>query len=571
MALKSGKTIISIDVGIDSMKAVLLGQEGDEFQCLGTMVKQLSRDTDTSASFFEGIKDVYAKFGRHSKRAVLVIPERMVQYKFIDKPEMPLDQLRHVVDNEMKMTLPSAQSNIATVENDKIDYLYASLGQIVSGNAKKNHLMSVFASLSSLNDLVTLFKKAGLSLEGAYTIPQVIHEFLTVELGLESEETPGQVAVINLGASANYLTVSRGKTLMLGRSFPFAGDEINKELVGVYNSSAQAVDLKIADAENYKKVVGILSPEEMSGYENGSVEIEVSHKIRALIGQAMQKIRLALEYIKTQEGIPVTKIVLSGGGATMRGILDTLREVFTNAELVVADPFSKIKLSPVEPEFAEIPPEHLPLFVQALGAGICAIKLQPQMIDLINIVRRERALIRAQFIQKYVPLIAIIVTGVTALGAYYQFWYKDFVEKKASLMRSLSMTSETYQPMQNFKPELDTVMQEKLAIEGKIGLINALMVTRVKWSKFFLTISKLIPDDVWLESFSASRIGPTTVQITMVGKSSSMTLVNQFQQRLQSSAVFNQIEWRGSKNAGEGTVFGFTFVGELASQSATLK
>ena len=133
------------------------------------------------------------------------------------------------------------------------------------------------------------------------------------------------------------------------------------------------------------------------------------------------------------------------------------------------------------------------------------------------------------------------------------------------------MVSETYQPIQNFKVELDTVMKEKLAIEGKVELVKTLLTTRVKWSKFFLRIATLIPNEVWFESFKTSHVGSGSVNITIAGKASSMTLVNQFQQRLQGSGLFNQIEWQGSKNAGEGTIFGFIFAGDLATKSVDLQ
>ena len=133
------------------------------------------------------------------------------------------------------------------------------------------------------------------------------------------------------------------------------------------------------------------------------------------------------------------------------------------------------------------------------------------------------------------------------------------------------MIAETFQPMQNFKPELESVIKESLAIEGEVELVNSLMSTRVKWSKFFLRVATLIPSEVWFESFKASRVDSGVIQVKIDGRSSSMTLVNQFQQRLQSSGFFSRIEWQGSKNAGEGSIFGFTFVGELATNSANLQ
>ena len=133
------------------------------------------------------------------------------------------------------------------------------------------------------------------------------------------------------------------------------------------------------------------------------------------------------------------------------------------------------------------------------------------------------------------------------------------------------MVSEIYGPMQNLKPELDTLISEKVILEGKIAFVNTLLASRMKWSKFFLRVAAEIPNDVWFESFKTSRLASASLNITIAGKSSSMTLVNQFQQRLQNSGLFNQIEWQGSKNAGEGTIFGFIFVGELATRSATIK
>lgn len=570
MAKKGEPSVIAFDIGLDSLKAALLSRVGEEIQCLGTMVKPLARGADAAKSLAEALAEAAAKFGAKTKKAVLVTPERMVQYKFFDKPMMPDEQLRQVIDNEMKMTLASAQSNIAASETDKIDYLYASLGQAGNEAARKNHLMSVFVSMAWLKEYTSTFKKAGLILEYSYTLPQTIHELLAMDIADGADDSK-LVAVLNIGASANYLTVSRGTTLLLGRSFPFAGDEIDKALTSLSSSSASGETLSRADAENYKKVVGMLSPEEMSAYEDEDcLEIKVSNKIRGLIGQAMQKVRLALEYIKTQEGSPVSKIMLAGGGAAMRGMVDALKEAFSTNDISIIDPFRTVPLSPPAAGEEELPAEQIPLLVQVLGAGVCAMEQHVRMIDIFETVRRERALLMRQFMEKYLPSAALIIAGVLAVTAYYFFWYRAYASKKAELMRSQMMLNETYGPLQKFQPELDEIIKEKAIYEGRIETVKILVSTRVRWSKFLLRVASLISSDVWLESLKATKTGPSSIQVTITGKSSQMTSVSQFQQRLQASGLFTTLDWQGSKHESQSTGFGFAFVGNVATDSADL-
>lgn len=570
MAKKIDQTVIAVDIGTDSLKAVLLAPGDEKNSCLGMLMKPLARGDAALKSLTEALTEVAQKFGAHTRRAVLVTPERMVLYKFSDKPLMPRDQLQRVMDNEMKLTMASAQSNIAATEVDRIDFLYSSLGTIGADPAKKNHLMSVFVSMHWLDHYTTIFKKAGLSLESTYTLPQATHELYAAEL--VDEEDSRLVATLNIGASANYLTVSRGNTLLLGRSFPFAGDEINKALTTIAGPAGGTDTLSRADAENWKKVVGMLSPEEMETYDDEEcLEIRVSNKIRSLIGQAMQKVRLALEYVKTQESTPVTKIMLSGGGALMHGMVDALKEAFSNNDIEILDPLRAVSMNCTLEEEDGVTTEQMSMLAQALGAGVCALQQKERMIDLYDVVRRERALLKRQLIEKYVPSAAIIILGALAVTGYYMIVYRGYLEEKKQLTLSARMAADTYKPpLTEFKPKMEEIVKEKRYYEARVETAKTLTNTRVRWSKFFLQVASVIPAEVWLESLKVSQTASATLEIALSGKSSSMTLVNLLLQRLQNSGIFVDLTWKGSKHEGQAPHFGFSFVGIIATDAAGL-
>ena len=173
-----------------------------------------------------------------------------------------------------------------------------------------------------------------------------IEIFSTMRAVLNDSVKP--IMIIDMGAASTKLYV-------VERGIIRSSHTINRGSQDITSVMAKSLNLTIERAEILKRQVGL------EGTDKSLTEL-----INLVLGDIFAQINNILLIYEKKYNKAISKAVLVGGGASLKGIADSAKESF-KAEAVKADPFSKLS----SPAFLEgILKETGPEFAVAIGLAI---------------------------------------------------------------------------------------------------------------------------------------------------------------------------------------------------------
>lgn len=491
------KKVIGLDIGSTSIKAVLLELQSGAPLCRGMYCFEVPVGIGLSkAVLLEGLRNVASAFGQETKSVALLTADREVQLKFVEKPPMSRAQLEQVMELEMK---PPPSLDGPAVE---LASTFTILGQSSLEESTSVHLLVASFPPSWLYEKEAQLKEAGLVLEGVYPYPVALREcfWANYEDSFEEKVSPYLVALLNLGATANQVTVCDLHTLRLARTFPFAGDELTQTLAKTYRSGGQEVALDRSMAEQYKVTIGILTPEETVAYENDAVEVQVSEAIRRGMERMMQKVRLSLDYFKGQMKSQVSQAFVFGGAANLRGLENHLRDHLTVSLIQPLFPFKNIPFLPKDGQTPD--PRLASIIVPAVGAALCGMRGASSTLNLMEGLRAERrkkmqALVAAVLVPIVFVLVAVVVPAIYA----WQWYLPVSARLSRAAQENVRLTNE-FSQVSSFKAQYDQLVNQQRELTIRTTFIQSILRKRIFWSKIFLDLGGCLPNEVWLSTLS---------------------------------------------------------------------
>lgn len=330
----SSNVAVGVDIGTSSIKVVQIKREGgravlDTYGALtlgpyadgGFLGSVTNLPPETLA---KALKDVLKETNITTNNVVLGIPSLSCIIFIIQLPAI-IDEanLATVVPNEAKKFIPVPLSDVSldwyTIPRRE-DSSSSSTGALTAAGGEQKISVLVVATLNeTLVRYTQTLQKAGLPFDALE-----IDVFSQIRSVISRELSP--VLLMDIGASKTKLAV-------IEHGIVEAFHLVNRGGQDMSLSVARSLELPFDRAELLKKETGILASADHPQIQ----EILTTHFTD--IFAETNTILLAYEkrYNKS-----VSKIILSGGGALTRGLLDYAKEQFS-AEVVLADPFAKME------------------------------------------------------------------------------------------------------------------------------------------------------------------------------------------------------------------------------------
>jgi Tfp pilus assembly PilM family ATPase/Tfp pilus assembly protein PilN len=494
------KKVIGVDIGVDSIKAVLLSRNGQKVACNDIFVHHLPRSSEQpQEEILAGLKAMQAKMGRECRDVAVVSADRSIQLKFFDKPEMPLETLLSVVNTEMRQFIANLESN------EGLDFVFHILGKSMTIEGSSIlHLLSAVFPKQLVADQKTLLQKAGFRLVGMYPFAQAMWECyrLNYVTGDETDHMePFLTTLVNFGCSTNQIAVCDLGFLRLGRIFPTGGEELTVSLAHKYNVRGQEVLVDRDQAEEMKKNLGLLSPEEMVTYSPDDLEVQVSTGLKRSLDRMAQKLRLSLDYFKGQIKIPVKKAFVFGGGANMKGLIQNLGDLLMVPEVFELYPLVNISYSPSAAE--EPPPaETQSVIALAVGAGLCGMKSNEQTLNLISGSRLEILKWLKKVSTGMGMQVALFLLGAAILASYAHFFYQVPQAEYQNLMKEAGLVSQQISELTPHTARFSGLKKQLNVVQAKMKFLETIGKDRVSWSNSFLALAAIMPERTWLTEFT---------------------------------------------------------------------
>lgn len=351
---KKGESVLGIDIGSSSIKAVQLRKEKEKavLETYGELslsryanapVGQATRLTDEK--IIEAIRDLKKEAGIKAKKAVVSIPLR---YSFLTKISLPLmseAELEKALPFEVKRYIPVPLSEVV------FDWQIVSTPEKSLGlNSDKNSQGKQFTDVlivaiykDFIEKYTNIIKSAGFELSAFE-----IEVFSMVRSIIYREPKP--ILIIDLGASKTKMAIVENGVLKNAHDFDRGFQDLTLSL-------SRSLSIDFTRAEEMKRDIGL---------SNRPEHKEMRSLLEPILSYILSEAgRLMGEY-RRKEGRSISRIYLVGGGSLLKGLTDfIINKLGMEAEL--GDPFLKVEY----PSFLEEALKDIgPVFVNAVGLAL---------------------------------------------------------------------------------------------------------------------------------------------------------------------------------------------------------
>lgn len=370
---KSEERAVGIDIGTAAIKVVELYTESGHvyLETYGSIALGPYADSEVGKATglsVEKTQDALEKLLTESacsaKNAAVTIPFSASLISVIRLPKVSESRLEQIVPNEARKYVPAPIEEVmldwsvidakmgAPVDNSQDEDDPTKEGDKDEGkNKKKVEQIDVLLAVIhnySLERYQEILKETKLN-----TLFFEIEVFSTLR-ALSPLEKDIPVAVIDIGAATSQIYITEGGITRSSHTINMGSQDITISI-------SKALNISEEEAEMVKRAIGA-----------GGSYIHLQEAVQETLGYLHSD---ALKFIGSYEKknlCSVDKVIISGGGATMKG-LEKVSQEQLGKNVSIARPFDRVKSLPFMKEtLARIGPEYTP----ALGAALRAIGME---------------------------------------------------------------------------------------------------------------------------------------------------------------------------------------------------
>jgi len=314
------KSVIGLDIGSSSVKAVEVVPRGNGFELLHLGVAALPHDAIVEGAFLnasaiaDAIREAIAKSGSRAKHAAAAVSGHSVIVKKITVPSMTAAELEESIRWEAEQYIPFDVNEV----NLDFEILQA-------GDAERPmEVLLVAAKKDLIDDYVNLIGEAGLT-------PSVIDVAgFAVENAFEANYGAGDdvIAIVNIGAQTSTINVLAGGVPAFTRDVATGGNQYTAEI-------QRAMSVSFDEAERIK--IG-----ERGSESHDVVPQEVEQAMRAVTNNLVGEIARSLDFFAaTAADMRIQRVYLAGGSSRVSGLEAAFKER-TGLEVELMNPLAKM-------------------------------------------------------------------------------------------------------------------------------------------------------------------------------------------------------------------------------------
>jgi len=354
---KEVKSVIGVDIGTSAVKVVQLRREKGRvvLETYGAIALgpyagvEIGRATSLPAEkIAEALKDVIREANVTTTDSAIAIPYSSSLVSIIKLPSTVEKQLATVVPIEARKYIPVPINEVL------LDWFVVNDGK-KSADGKLDVLM-----VAIHNDTIAKFRSIG---SEATLVPGFfeIEVFSAVRASLDHGLAP--VAVIDMGAATT-------KFYIVERGLIRESHIINHGSQDLTLNASRALSITIAQAEERKRKYGLSGegPATAPGASlpAGQAGADLKRSFELSLSPMISELTRTVSSWETRTGQTLSSLVLTGGGATLRGLREFMQSKVTTP-IRLSDPFGKTQA----PAFLEaILKDAGPEFSVAVGLAL---------------------------------------------------------------------------------------------------------------------------------------------------------------------------------------------------------
>lgn len=321
---KKTSSVVGIDIGSHSAKAVLISQGGDGYvlEAIATELMPRGAIIDREIQDIEAVGNVISKLrskitSSATNAAAAVSGQTVITKVIYMDVSLNEQELASQIEIEADSLIPYPL--------DEVSLDFEPLDVNESDPTKINVLLSA-ARTESVEARVSALEAGGFNTKvidvESYAVSRSYDLILSL---LPDDAVDKTVAIVDIGAMMTLFSVTEGNTHLYSRDQMFGGEQYTRSIVSYYNKSFEEAEAS--------KVSNDLPP---------NYTFEVLAPFHTVL---VQQIRRAIQMFLTSSGKEkIDYLVISGGCAQVEGIHELLNEEL-GIHTVIANPFSEMELS----------------------------------------------------------------------------------------------------------------------------------------------------------------------------------------------------------------------------------
>lgn len=456
------RTGTGIDLGTYSVKAIQGKDQKGSFVLTRAVVGRLT-DAGDVAPLLEG-----AKF--RASKAILGLTGRDTILRYTHVPPLPEYKLRNLMKFEV--------DEISSQSGGEVAADYAPLNVEVPEGGDEVVLIGM-AKKEFLEENIHILRKAKVRISS--TCPNSIGLFNSfLKFG---SFRPGETTLLmNIGAQNTDLAIQKDGDLLFARNLSAGGGTFTKALM-------EALRITEEKAEQVKISQGRIPGRGEDVFADAREE-RIARSLSAPAGQVYSLAQSTLQFCKAQtrlSDLKVDRIVISGGGARLRGLREYLSQNF-GVPVELFDPMEKVDTSllPNGDSVLEKGPEL------AVALGLAQMDAEPKFFRLDILPPREAR--KRRFLKK---------TIYTCLAGFLAFAFVVYDFSKATHNLDVHRReSDSVQKLKASREKLEAgYLKEKDALadlEKKYNALSEKVFPGSYLARALRLAQKCLPEELWI-------------------------------------------------------------------------
>jgi len=468
--------VVGLDIGTSAVRAAELefGAGAPVLVAFGQVGLPPGAIVDGEVQDPSAVSDAIVRLWQNgkfqSKSVVVGIAGLRAITREVDLPWVPDEDLDSAVRFQSEEVIPFPPDK--TILSTQV------LADSTAADGSKTRRVLVAAAHRDLVDgVVGAAEKAGLVVEGV----DLVSSALVRALGDPSVAAERPEAIVSIGAGLTVVVVHQHGRPQFVRTIGTGGNTATAAV-------ASSLDLPLVDAELLKRRLG----EESSQVR--AAESAVQPAIAELVGE----IRNSVQYFATLPGrVPIARVLLTGGGARLRGLVKELRaQVRIPVEHV--SPLARLDLSRIDLD-QEQAASIDPVLAAPIGLALPEPNPSVRKFNLVPPEVTQRAFERMVAHKTFVAagLVALALVGASAWRFLeVRSAQSGVTDLKASVAR-LNAQIPTYDKVVSIAKELRVAQTEVTHISS----------TTVDWSAVVGQLGQRIPSGLSIITFTGTGAG----------------------------------------------------------------
>ena len=493
------RSVIGLDVGTSAVRAaeVRFGRGTPSLVRFGQVALPpgavVAGEVVDAAAVSAALRRLWKEAGFSGKRVVTGVAGQRVVARTTDLPAMSDDDLRSSLPFQVQELIP------IPIEDAVIDHQVLER-TVDSEGVERLRVLVVAAHRDMLRSLLAALEGAGLSVARidliAFSLIRALHEPDFAELDDLGNGATAE-AIVDIGGGVTNVIVHEHGVPQFIRSLSTGGIELTEAI-------STDLDVDFETAEALKR--------DTAGHD-GVQSQHAQEVLSVALAPVLEEIRTSLEYWQSQSADgELRRVIVVGGTARLPEVHERLARLI-GAPLTIGTAFARVDASGAGLD------DEARAAAAAVGSIAVGLALSGESLASgdrrISLVPTEIAVLRRERRQVLLTGVGVLAFAAVLIGLYAlrgQQVNEAQRDAEVAEARTLELQAEV--------AELRDVEALEADIAAQRRTVTAVLEGDVAWSRLVQEIAAVLPNDVWLTSFSGSRgdaLTPGTVNVQGMG------------------------------------------------------